>query len=93
MMFQFSQLAAPIIQAPMAGGVCTPELVAAVANAGGLGSFGFAYSQANTIAQELLAAKSQAKGPINANFFVFLKEITNLFWRNFYIFNNFISHF
>ena len=73
MMFQFSQLAAPIIQAPMAGGVCTPELVAAVTNAGGLGSFGFAYSQANTIAQELLAAKSQAKGPINANFFVFQK--------------------
>lgn len=73
MMFQFSQLAAPIIQAPMAGGVCTPELVAAVANAGGLGSFGFAYSQPHTIAQELFAAKSQTKGPINANFFVFQK--------------------
>ena len=35
----------PIIQAPMAGGVTTPELVAAVSNAGALGSFGFAYTQ------------------------------------------------
>lgn len=32
----------PIIQAPMAGGYTTPELVAAVANAGGLGSIGAA---------------------------------------------------
>lgn len=70
-MFQFSQLAAPIIQAPMAGGICTPDLVAAVANAGGLGSFGFAYSQPHSIAQDLLAVRSQTKGPINANFFVF----------------------
>ena len=28
----------PIVQAPMAGGPTTPELVAAVSNAGGLGS-------------------------------------------------------
>ena len=27
----------PIIQAPMAGGITTPELVSAVSNAGGLG--------------------------------------------------------
>lgn len=32
-------IAHPIIQAPMAGGPTTPELVAAVSNAGGLGSF------------------------------------------------------
>ena len=30
----------PIIQAPMAGGPSTPELVAAVSNAGALGSLG-----------------------------------------------------
>jgi nitronate monooxygenase len=34
----------PIIQAPMAGGPSTPELVAAVSNAGALGSLGSAYS-------------------------------------------------
>jgi len=30
----------PIVQAPMAGGATTPELIAAVSNAGGLGSLG-----------------------------------------------------
>ncbi len=43
-MFKFSDLLIPVIQAPMAGGINTPQLAAAVANAGGLGSFGFAYS-------------------------------------------------
>jgi nitronate monooxygenase len=33
----------PIIQAPMAGGPSTPELAAAVSNAGGLGSLAAAY--------------------------------------------------
>ena len=33
----------PIIQAPMGGGPSTPELVAAVSNAGGLGSLGAPY--------------------------------------------------
>ena len=30
----------PIIQAPMAGGATTPELIASVSNFGGLGSLG-----------------------------------------------------
>src|SRR5690349_24899520 len=33
----------PIVQAPMGGGPSTPELVAAVSNAGGLGSLGAPY--------------------------------------------------
>ena len=33
----------PIIQAGMAGGVTTPELVAAVSNSGGLGNLGAGY--------------------------------------------------
>jgi len=33
----------PILQAPMAGGPTTPDLVAAVSNAGGLGSLGAGY--------------------------------------------------
>ncbi|WP_309573174.1 nitronate monooxygenase, partial [Deinococcus sp.] len=33
-------LQAPIVLAPMAGGVGTPALAAAVSNAGGLGSLG-----------------------------------------------------
>ena len=70
-MFSFQQLNAPIFQAPMAGGVCTPQLVAAVTNAGGVGGFGFAYSTPEKISQDLAAAKALTTGPVNANVFVF----------------------
>jgi nitronate monooxygenase len=70
-MFNFSQLALPLIQAPMAGGITTPQLVAAVANHGGVGSFGFAYSTPEKIHTDLVTAQSLTSGPINANFFVF----------------------
>jgi len=69
--FALNTLRVPIIQAPMAGGTCTPALVAAVANAGGLGSFGFAYSAPQKISDDLGAAKRLTSGPVNANFFVF----------------------
>jgi len=55
----------------MAGGITTPQLVAAVANHGGVGSFGFAYSTPEKIHADLVAAQSLTSGPINANFFVF----------------------
>ena len=70
-MFSFSQLKLPIIQAPMAGGLNTPQLASAVANAGGVGSFGFAYSPPQKISEDLAATKSLTQGPINANFFIF----------------------
>jgi nitronate monooxygenase len=41
----------PIIQAPMAGGATTPELVAAVSNAGALGSLGGGYLAAEDLRQ------------------------------------------
>ena len=59
----------PIIQAPMAGGPTTPELVAAVANAGALGSFGFAYAQPETIQRDVERARELTRGPINVNLF------------------------
>jgi nitronate monooxygenase len=55
----------------MAGGITTPQLVAAVANHGGVGSFGFAYSTPEKIHADLVVAQSLTGGPINANFFVF----------------------
>jgi nitronate monooxygenase len=55
----------------MAGGITTPQLVAAVANHGGVGSFGFAYSTPEKIHADLMAAQTLTSGPINANFFVF----------------------
>lgn len=60
----------PIIQAPMAGGITTPALVAAAGNAGALGSFGFAYTQPEAMARDIEAVRALTKAPINANFFV-----------------------
>jgi nitronate monooxygenase len=71
MKFDFASLTVPVIQAPMAGGVNTPALAAAVANAGGVGSFGFAYSSPQKIKDDLFAVKALTSGPINANFFIF----------------------
>ena len=69
--FEFSDLKTPIIQAPMAGGVNTPELVSTVANYGGVGSFGFAYTTPENIEKSLFSTKKLTSGHINANFFVF----------------------
>lgn len=55
----------------MAGGVNTPAMAAAVANAGGVGSFGFAYSSPEKISTDLMATHALTAGPLNANFFVF----------------------
>ena len=68
---RFPALSCPIVVAPMAGGPSTPALAAAVANAGGLGSLGFAYSTPDRIAADLRAARELTAGPLNANFFVF----------------------
>lgn len=74
-MFSFPQLKYPLIQAPMAGGPNTPEMVSAVINTGAVGSYGFAYNNADKISQDLLAAKdkidTQSIGALNANFFIF----------------------
>ncbi len=58
----------------MAGGPTTPQLVAAVASAGGLGSFGLAYSTPEQIHTQCEAFKDLCQGQTpawNANFFVF----------------------
>ena len=60
----------PIIQAPMAGGVSTPALVAAASGAGALGSFGFAYTQPEAMARDVEAVRALTHAPINLNFFV-----------------------
>ena len=60
----------PVIQAPMAGGPTTPELVAAVGNAGALGSFGFAYTDAKAMRDQVNAARALTSAPIHINLFV-----------------------
>jgi nitronate monooxygenase len=58
----------PIFQAPMAGAT-TPELAAAVSEAGGLGSLGFAYTQPETMQRDAELVRSRTSGPFNLNLF------------------------
>ncbi len=59
----------PIIQAGMAGST-TPELVAAVSNAGGLGSIGAGYFSADKLKQEIEAVEALTDLPYVVNLFV-----------------------
>lgn len=59
----------PIIQAPMAGGPTTPELVSAVSNAGGLGSLGVAYLPPNQIFEAIRRVRVLTDRPFNVNLF------------------------
>jgi nitronate monooxygenase len=62
-------IAHPIIQAPMAGGHSTAALVAAVSNAGGLGSQGCAYMTPEQIVQEIRQIRALTDRPFNINLF------------------------
>ena len=59
----------PVIQGPMGGGPSTPELVAAVSNAGGLGSLGAAYLKPDEITAAIRRIKSLTNKPFNVNLF------------------------
>jgi nitronate monooxygenase len=58
----------PIIQAPMAGAT-TPEMVIAVSEAGGLGSFPSAMFTAEQLRKALDTIRAGTRRPINVNFF------------------------
>lgn len=59
----------PIVQAPMAGGIDTPELAAAVSNAGGLGSLGCAYMTAQAIEAAAARVRALTSRPFAINLF------------------------
>lgn len=59
----------PIIQGPLGGGPSTPELVAAVSNAGGLGSLGAAYLTPQQITKEVQKIRSLTDKPFQVNLF------------------------
>ena len=66
----FPQLTYPIIQAPMAGGPSTPELAAAVSNAGGLGFVAAGYRSAGQLRADIEATRALSDGPIAVNLFL-----------------------
>lgn len=59
----------PLIQAPMGGGPTTPALVAAVSNAGGLGSLGVAYLSPQSIEQTIKETQKLTQRPFSVNLF------------------------
>lgn len=59
----------PLIQAPMAGGPTTPELVAAVSNAGGLGSIGGALMTPENLQAAIQSTRLLTQKPFAVNLF------------------------
>lgn len=64
------ELTVPIVLAPMAGGPSTPELAAAVAEAGGLGILAAGYLDAETLAARITETATRTRAPIGVNLFV-----------------------
>ncbi|MFE3442476.1 nitronate monooxygenase [Nocardia sp. NPDC059180] len=60
----------PIVLAPMAGGPSTPELTAAVAEAGGFGVLAAGYLTAAALAERIAATRSATSAPFGVNLFV-----------------------
>lgn len=60
----------PVVLAPLAGGPSTPELAAAVANAGGLGFVAAGYLRPEAFAEQIGRARELTNGLLGANVFV-----------------------
>lgn len=60
----------PVIGAPMAGGPSTPELAAAVSEAGGLGFLAAGYLTAAQVAEQVADVWSRTERPFGVNLFV-----------------------
>lgn len=69
-MFELKDLKLPLIGAPMAGGPTTPELVAAVSNAGGLGMLAAGYFDEKQLADAVAQTRALTKAPFGVNLFV-----------------------
>ncbi|MBS1678426.1 MAG: nitronate monooxygenase [Actinobacteria bacterium] len=68
-MFDVRELVRPIVQAPMAGGISTPALAAAVSNAGGLGFLAAGYREPEGVAVEVAELRALTDGPFGLNLF------------------------
>ncbi|MBB5808289.1 nitronate monooxygenase [Saccharothrix ecbatanensis] len=64
------RLEVPVIAAPMAGGASTPELVAAVGGAGGLGFLAAGYLSVEAVAEQITATTALTDRPFGVNLFV-----------------------
>jgi nitronate monooxygenase len=64
------QLDIPIVLAPMAGGPTTPQLAAAVSNAGGLGFLAGGYLTAAALQEQIGRTRALTSRPLGVNVFV-----------------------
>src|SRR3954452_2960382 len=63
-------LTAPVVLAPLAGGPSTPELAAAVSEAGGLGFLAAGYLSPGDLAERLAAPPPLPPPPLRVHLFV-----------------------
>jgi nitronate monooxygenase len=63
------RLRIPIVQAPLAGGPSTPELAAAVSEAGALGFFAAGYKTPEAMAEDIGATRDLTSAPFGVNVF------------------------
>lgn len=69
MRIELTELAEPIVQAPMAGGVSTPALAAAVNEAGGFGFLAAGYKTADAVGDDIRALRALTDRPFGVNVF------------------------
>src|SRR3954463_10085412 len=63
------RLRVPIVQAPLAGGPSTPELAAAVSNAGALGFVAAGYKTPEAMTRDIAATRALTGEPFGVNVF------------------------
>lgn len=63
------RLRIPIVQAPLAGGPSTPELAAAVSNAGALGFVAAGYKTPEAMSEDIAATRDLTRKPFGVNVF------------------------
>lgn len=68
-MFSLDNLEIPLVGAPMAGGPSTPQLAAAVSNAGGLGMLAAGYLNADQLSEQVQQTRELTKRPFGVNLF------------------------
>ncbi|WP_349898325.1 nitronate monooxygenase [Parafrigoribacterium soli] len=69
-MYSVVECAIPLVAAPMAGGPSTPALVAAAAEAGGLGFLGGGYLTRASLGDQLHETRALSASPFGVNLFV-----------------------
>ena len=67
-------LQTPVVLPPLSGGPSTPELAAAVSNAGGFGFLASGYLSADDLADRLRATRALTSAPFGVNLFVIVGE-------------------